>query len=45
MAIRLRDGGYDDHAIAVAADIDDDQVPMLLQIATSKLTNLIVVDV
>ncbi|HEX6489403.1 MAG TPA: hypothetical protein VF137_11115 [Candidatus Dormibacteraeota bacterium] len=41
VAIRLRDGGFDDHGIAVALDIEDNQVPMLLRIANRKLANLI----
>ncbi len=45
VAIRLRDAGGDDHLIAVALGIDDDQVPMLLQIANSKLQNLMAQDV
>lgn len=45
MAIRLRDDGYGDHVIAVALAVDDDQVPMLLQLADSKLTTLMALDV
>jgi hypothetical protein len=45
VAIRLRDDGCADHLIAVALGIDDDQVPMLLQIANSKLHNLMSQDV
>ena len=44
VAIRLRDDGLGDHVIAVALGIDDDQVPVLLQIAESKLSNLISLD-
>jgi hypothetical protein len=40
VAIRLRDEGQRDHLIALALEIDDDQVPMLLQIADSKLSNV-----
>jgi hypothetical protein len=45
VAIRLRDGGFDDQVIAVALEIEDAQVPTLLQIANSKLENLIALDV
>jgi hypothetical protein len=41
VAIRLRDEGLDDHVIAVALGLDDDQVPVLLRIADSKLDHLI----
>jgi hypothetical protein len=41
VAIRLRDEGADDHVIAVALAIDDDQVATLLEIAEAKLANLI----
>ena len=41
MAIRLRDDGLDDHIIAVALEIDDDQVPNVLEIAENKLDRLI----
>jgi hypothetical protein len=44
VAIRLRDEGLDDHVIAVALEIDDDQVPNLLGIADAKLSNLMAVD-
>jgi hypothetical protein len=40
VAIRLRDEGLDDHVIAVALGLDDDQVPALLHIAGSKLDRL-----
>jgi hypothetical protein len=40
VAIRLRDHGFDDYAIAVATGIGEDEVPMLLRIAEKKLTNL-----
>ena len=40
VAIRLRDEGSDDHLIAVALGLDDDQVPVLMRIATSKLAHL-----
>jgi hypothetical protein len=43
VAIRLRDDGLCDHVIAVALEIDDEQVAPLLQIADSKLTNLMAV--
>jgi hypothetical protein len=43
-AIRLRDDGFGDHVIAVALGIDDHQVATLLQIANSKLTNLMALD-
>jgi hypothetical protein len=45
VAIRLRDDGFDDHVIAVALEIDDAQVPTLLQIANRKLENLTALDV
>ncbi len=41
VAVRLRDGGADDHLIAVALAIDDDQVPSLLEIADAKVSHLI----
>ncbi len=44
VAIRLRDEGHDDHVIAVALEIDDQQVPTLLQIAERKLHNLMDLD-
>jgi|HubBroStandDraft_1064217.scaffolds.fasta_scaffold176686_3 hypothetical protein len=44
VAIRLRDDGFDDHVIAVALQVDDVQVPTLLQIANRKLENLIALD-
>jgi hypothetical protein len=44
VAIRLRDGGLDDHVIAVALELDDDQVPMLMQIAQCKLSSLMAAD-
>jgi hypothetical protein len=44
VAIRLRDEGCADHVIAAALDIDDDQVPLLLHLAASKLANLICLD-
>ena len=40
VAIRLRDEGLHDHVIAVALEIEDDQVPTLLGIADAKLGNL-----
>ena len=45
VAIRLRDERLGDHVIAVALEIDVDQVPTLLQIADSKLANLMALDV
>jgi hypothetical protein len=44
VAIRLRDEGIGDHAIAVALEIEDAEVTMLLHIADSKLTNLMALD-
>jgi hypothetical protein len=44
VAIRLRDEGLHDHVIAVALEIDDDQVPTLLGIADAKLNNLMAID-
>jgi hypothetical protein len=44
VAIRLRDDGCDDRLIGVALGVDDHQVPMLLRIANSKLTNLMALD-
>jgi hypothetical protein len=40
VAIRLHDRGFDDHAIAVALEIDDEQVLGVLGIAEAKLANL-----
>lgn len=40
VAIRLRDEGLDDHVIAVALAVDDDQVTTLLAIAEAKLAGL-----
>ena len=40
VAIRLRDSGFDDRAIAAAAGIDEHEVAILLEIAERKLTNL-----
>ena len=40
VAIRLRDNGFDDRAIAAAVGIDEHEVAMLLQVAERKLTNL-----
>ena len=40
VAVRLRDDGLQDHVIAVALDMDDDQVPTLLQVADRKLSRL-----
>jgi hypothetical protein len=44
VAIRLRDEGLSDHVIAVALEIEEAEVPILLHIADSKLTNLMAVD-
>jgi hypothetical protein len=44
VAIRLRDEGQGNHMIAVALEMDDDQVPTLLWIADSKLANLMALD-
>jgi hypothetical protein len=44
VAIRLRDEGYDDRVIATALEIDEFNVPMLMNIANSKLTNLMALD-
>jgi hypothetical protein len=40
VALRLRDEGLDDGIIAIALDIDIDQVPMLHQLAERKLERL-----
>jgi len=40
VAIRLRDEGQRDHLIALALEIDEDQVPTLLRLADSKLSNV-----
>lgn len=45
VAIRLRDEGLGDRVIAVALELEDDQVPTLLQIADSKLAHLMALDV
>lgn len=45
VAIRLRDGGLDDHVIALALELDDDEVPMLMQIAHSKLDRIMALPV
>jgi hypothetical protein len=44
VAIRLLDEGCGDHVIAVALDVDDGQVPILLRIAQRKLWGLITSD-
>ena len=44
VAIRLRDDGHDDHVIAVALGIDDDQVPSSLRVARRKLDRLLSMD-
>jgi hypothetical protein len=44
VAIRLRDDGQSDHVIAVALEIEDDQVPVLLRIANRKLNNLMAME-
>jgi hypothetical protein len=38
--MRLRDAGLDDHVMAVVLDLDDDQVPVLMEIAHRKLNHL-----
>ena len=45
VAIRLQNEGFDDHVIAVAVAVDDDQVPVLLQIACAKLDHLMALPV
>jgi hypothetical protein len=45
VAIRLRDEGLGGHVIAVALGLDDDQVPVLLRLADSKLDHLIALSV
>lgn len=40
VAVRLRDDGADTHVIAVALDIEVDQVSTLLHVADRKLANL-----
>lgn len=45
VALRLRDDGADDHVIAVALAIDEDQVPPLLEIANAKVVNLLASEV
>jgi hypothetical protein len=40
VALRLRDNGFDHHAIAVATGIDEHEVPLLLRIAERKVINL-----
>jgi hypothetical protein len=44
VAVRLRDDGVDDRLIGVALGIDELEVPTLLKIADSKLTNLMAID-
>ena len=44
VAVRLRDDGADAHVIAVALDIEVDQVSTLLHIADRKLANLMGVE-
>jgi hypothetical protein len=44
VAIRLRDDGLDDHVIAVALGIDEDQVPGSLRVARRKLERLLAMD-
>jgi len=41
VAMRLRDDGASEHVIAVALEIEDDEVPLLLDIAEAKLTRLL----
>jgi hypothetical protein len=45
VAIRLRDEGFDDHVIAVALGLENDQVPVLMRIAASKLDHLVTLPV
>jgi hypothetical protein len=40
VAIRLRDDGRDDHVIAVALELEDDEVPLIVRMAQSKLSAL-----
>jgi DNA-directed RNA polymerase specialized sigma24 family protein len=40
VALRLRGIGLDDEVIAIALDIDIDQVPVLVQLAERKLERL-----
>ena len=44
VAVRLRDEAVGDHLIAVALGIEEAEVPTLLHIADSKLTNLMALD-
>ena len=44
VAIRLQDGGYPDGVIAVALGTDPEQVPLMLQIAATKLARLFAED-
>jgi hypothetical protein len=41
VALRLHYAGMSDHVIAIALGVDDDQVPLQLQIAHAKLGNLL----
>jgi hypothetical protein len=41
VAVRLREGGADRRAIAVALGIDEDEVGSLLEIAEAKLASLV----
>lgn len=42
VAIRMRDGGADDAAVAAALGIDTEEVPPLVTIAEAKLEALLV---
>ena len=44
VAIRLDDEGFGDDVIALALGIEESEVPVLLEIATLKLTNLMTID-
>jgi hypothetical protein len=41
VALRLHESGSDDHTIATALAVDDDEIPTLLQIAEAKLARLL----
>jgi hypothetical protein len=41
VAQRLRDNGADQHTIAVAVGIDDNEVPALLELASAKLARIL----
>lgn len=44
VAVRLHDSGVDDHVIAVALEIDDEQVTTVLGLAHAKLANVMAID-